>query len=591
MNDSKKLGEILLEEGMITEEQLEKAIAEQLKSYDSLGVILIKLGFITEDVLYHFLAMQYSVKFVDVGILSLDEDTIKTISGDTARKYNIIPIEKKPGKIIFATTNLENPALQVSLKYDVPDSKDHDFSYVLTTQVALNETIEKYYPIDSVVNEALKAIEGSSENLEIEIMEDKKAKDDEAEEGDIEGAGSPVVRFVNLMIEEAVKKKASDIHVNFYEKKIVLRYRIDGSLVEMPPPPVMYKRALISRMKLISGLNIIERRMPQDGRIHYKLPGNDNKVIDLRVSTLPSIWGENIVMRLLYSESQNLDLAKLGLSEKQLAIIDHALAAPYGMVLITGPTGSGKSTTLYSMISRINNPDTNIMTAEDPVEYRLPHLIQVQINPVAGLTFPNVLRSFLRQDPDIILVGEIRDGETASIAVKSALTGHLVLSTLHTNDAPSTIIRLVDMGIDPIYVGSSVVMVIAQKLVRKICSQCSEPIKEIDLVKAKKGGIPVELLEGGTFFEGKGCPTCNYTGYKGRMAAYEIMPINTAIRDIIFKHGTLNDVKRAAWEQGLTTIRESAIRILKEGKTTLEEVLAETLQDKPLKDFLDRIKL
>jgi type IV pilus assembly protein PilB len=587
MNEAKKLGQILLEEGMVTEEQLEKAIAEQAKTSDSLGFALVKLGFITEDVLYHFLAMQFGVKFVDVSVLHIDDEVIKTLTGDVARKYRILPLEKKTGRLIIATANPVDPSLTMNLKYDIPG--DMELNFVVTSQTALNDSIEKYYPIGSSLDETMKEIETSAEGIEIELIEEGRPKEEEGEEGDIEGANSPVVKYVNYIIEDAAAKRASDIHINPYEKKIVMRYRIDGALVEMPPPKVQFKRALTSRLKLMAGLNIIEKRLPQDGRIHFKF-GVD-KSIDLRVSTLPSIWGENIVMRLLYSEAANLDLTKLGLSEPQFAAIEKGLDAPYGMVLITGPTGSGKSTTLYSAISRINDPHTNILTAEDPVEYRLPHIIQVQVNNVANLTFPNILRAFLRQDPDIILVGEIRDGETASISVKAALTGHLVLSTLHTNDAPSTITRLIDMGIDPIYVGSSVVTVISQKLVRRVCENCKKQMKEPDFTKAKKAGIPPELLEGGTFFEGEGCPVCHYTGYKGRMAAYEVMPINTGIRDLIFKKGTLNDLKREAWRQGMLTIRESALRIMKEGGTTLEEVISETLQDKPLAQFLHQIKL
>ena len=588
MYESQKLGEILLEEGMIDEKQLAAAIDEQVKTNEQLGFVLVKLGYITEDVLYHFLAMQLGIKFVDVAILShLEEDVINAVTADTARKYNILPIEKNPGRIIFATINPTDPLFQSSLKYEVQGGQELDFGFIVTTPAALSDAIEKFYPTGNVFKDTLQEI---GEGAEIEILEDKMASDDEGEEGDIEGANSPVVKLVNYYIEDAVKKGASDIHINFYEKKIVLRYRLDGSLVEMTPPPFQYKKAIISRLKLIAGLNIIEKRLPQDGRINYRL-SDGKRSIDLRVSTLPSIWGENIVMRLLYSDSSTLDLSKLLSDKVQYEQIIKALEVPYGMVLITGPTGSGKSTTLYSAISKINNPDVNIMTAEDPVEYRLPHLIQVQVNTAANLTFPNILRSFLRQDPDIILVGEIRDNETASIAVKAALTGHLVLSTLHTNDAPATITRLVDMGIDPIYVGSSVVLVIAQKLVRKICSNCKKPVKEIDYVKAAKNGIPRDALEGGNYMYGEGCQTCHSTGYKGRMAAYEIMPVDMKVRDLIFKKGTLNDLKRLAWDNRMMTIRESAIEIMKQGNTTLEEVIAETLQDKPLAKYYKNGKM
>lgn len=588
MSEQKKLGEILLEEGMITEEQLEKAIAEQEKTSESLGTILVKSGFITEDVLYHFLALQVGTKFVDVGILHIEEEVIKLISKDVAKKYKIIPIERRPGKIVFATSNPLDPSLQVNLKYDLNISQDEDISFVVTTESALNTALEKYYLGSSTLDETLKTM--GEEGGDIEIIEEQiKIKEEEAGEEDIEGEHSPVVKYVNYIIEDAVRKRASDIHINPYEKKIVLRYRIDGALVEMPPPKIQFKKPLASRIKLMAGMNIIEKRLPQDGRVKFKL--SNNKEVDLRVSVVPSIWGENIVMRIINQESQSLALKDLGLFEDQQRELEKALQNPYGMILITGPTACGKTTTVYGALSHINDPHDNIMTVEDPVEYRLPHIIQIQVNPAAGLTFANVLRSFLRQDPDVMLVGEIRDEETASIAIKAALTGHLVLSTLHTNDAPTTITRLVDMGIDPIYVGSSVLISISQRLVRRICDNCKEKIKEIDFLKAKKWGIPPELLEGAEYYEGRGCPNCHYTGYKGRIAAYEVLPINMKIREVIFKKGSLNELKRVAWDMGMMTIRESAIKIMKMGITTLDEVLRETLSDKPLSQYLDKIKI
>ncbi len=588
MNEQKKLGEILLEEGMITEEQLDKAISEQEKTSESLGVILVKLGYITEDVLYHFLALQVGTKFVDVGILHIEEEVIKILSKDIAQKYKIIPIEKKPGKIIFATSNPLDPSLQSNLKYELNLGEDEDISFVVTTDSALNAALEKYYLGSSTLDETLKNIGDTTGDIEI-IEEELKIKEEEGVEEDIEGEHSPVVKYVNYIIEDAVRKRASDIHINPYEKKIVLRYRIDGALVEMPPPKIQFKKPLASRIKLMAGMNIIEKRLPQDGRVKFKL--SNNKEVDLRVSVVPSIWGENIVMRIINQEAQSLALKDLGLFEEQQRELEKALQNPYGMILITGPTACGKTTTVYGALSHINDPHDNILTVEDPVEYRLPHIIQIQVNPAAGLTFANVLRAFLRQDPDVMLVGEIRDEETASIAIKAALTGHLVLSTLHTNDAPTTITRLVDMGIDPIYVGSSVLISISQRLVRRICENCKEKIKEIDFLKAKKYGIPPELLEGSEYYEGRGCPNCHYTGYKGRIAAYEVLPINMKIREVIFKKGSLNELKRVAWDMGMMTIRESAIKIMKMGITTLDEVLRETLSDKPLSQYIDKIKI
>jgi type IV pilus assembly protein PilB len=581
MYEQKKLGEILLEEGMITEDQLEKAVAEQSKTSESLGVVLVRLGFITEDVLYHFLAMQVGTKYVDVAMLHIEEEVIKLIPVEIAKKYSIIPIEKKPGKIIFATSNPLDPALANNLKYEIKMAGDLELNFVVTSETALKNGIAKFYEAESPLDDTLLSVDDGGET-EIQIIEEKR-KEDETDEGDIEGAESPVVKYVNYLIEDAVVKRASDVHINPYEKKIVLRYRIDGSLVEMPPPKIQFKKTLTSRIKLLSGMNIIEKRKPQDGRMKHILSNGKN--VDLRVACVPTVWGENIVMRIINQDSQSLEMKDLGMSEKQQNELIKGLGNPYGMVLITGPTACGKTTTVYAALTHINDPHDNIMTVEDPVEYRLPHIIQIQVNPEAGLTFANVLRSFLRQDPDVMLVGEIRDDETASIAIKAALTGHLVLSTLHTNDAPTTIARLVDMGIDPIYVGSSVLVSCSQRLVRRICDHCKEKIKEVDLIKAKKWGIPAFMLEGGEFYEGAGCPNCHYTGYRGRIAAYEVLPVNFAVREIIFKKGSLNDLKREAWKQGMITIRESAIELMKKGITTLDEVVRETLQDKPLEQF------
>jgi type IV pilus assembly protein PilB len=585
MQEAKKLGEILLEEGMVTEEQLEKAVTEQTKTSESLGFVLVKLGFITEDVLYHFLAMQFGTRFIDVGILNIEEELIKLVTGDVARKYKIIPIEKKPGKITLVTYNPSDPALQMNLKFDMKTPEETELNFAVTTETALNSALDKYYPLASSLEATMKAAE-SPDDFSFEILEEMKNKEDEGMDEDIEGESSPVVKYVNYIIEDAVSKRASDIHINPYEKKIVLRFRIDGALVEMPPPKIQFKRALTSRIKLMSMMNIIEKRLPQDGRIRFIM--SNGKSVDLRVSTLPCIWGENIVMRVLNQEAQSLELKDLGMFDNQMATIEKGLGNPYGMVLVTGPTGSGKTTTIYGCISKINDPHDNILTVEDPVEYRLPHIIQIQVNPAANLTFANVLRSFLRQDPDVMLVGEIRDNETASIAVKAALTGHLVLSTLHTNDAPTTITRLIDMGIDPIYVGSSVLVATAQRLLRRVCDNCREKVKEFDYARAKKSGIPDYMLEGGEYYEGRGCPVCHYTGYKKRVAAYEVMPVNMGIRDVIFRKGTLNDIKREAWHQGMLTIRESAIQLMKNGITTLDEVVKETLYDKPLAEFIKK---
>ncbi|HDT15368.1 MAG TPA: type II secretion system protein GspE, partial [Firmicutes bacterium] len=376
MSDAKKLGQILLEEGMITEEQLEAAIEEQTKTSESLGFVLVKMEYITEDVLYHFLAMQIGVKFVDVAMVHIDDELKGLMTAETAKKYKVLPIERKPDKIILATSNPMDPALQMNLKFEIAAEGEYELQFVVTTESALEETIEKIYGQESSLDDAMK--EFGSDNLEIEILEELKS-DEEGEEGDIEGEHSPVVKYVNYLFEDAVLKRASDIHINPYEKKIVLRYRIDGALVEMPPPKIQFKKTLTSRLKLLSGMNIIEKRMPQDGRIRYTR--TNGKIIDLRVSCVPSIWGENIVMRVINQEAVSLELRDLGLFEDQLEILKKGLENPYGMVLITGPTACGKTTTVYGCISYINDPHLNIQTVEDPVEYRLPHIVQVQVNP------------------------------------------------------------------------------------------------------------------------------------------------------------------------------------------------------------------
>jgi type IV pilus assembly protein PilB len=390
------------------------------------------------------------------------------------------------------------------------------------------------------------------------------------------GDEGPVIKMCNYILDEGVAKMASDIHINMWEKKIVLRYRIDGVLREYPAPPPKYKRAIASRFKIMCRLDPMERRRPQDGRIKYKFRGRS---VDLRVSTLPSIWGENIVMRIIDQGTRKLDLKTMNFTDEQLAFFEDAYNAPYGMILVTGPTGSGKTTTLYSVLTAINDPVMNIMTAEDPVEYRLPHIIQSQVNPIQGLTFASVLKAFLRQDPDVIMVGEIRDKETADIGVKAALTGHLVISTLHTNDAPATIVRLVDMCIDPMYVGTAVLIVCAQKLLRGICKDCAEPYAPSE-AELKEAGLSADFAAGGSFRRGKGCPNCNNTGYKGRVAVHEVLRVNAAVRKAIFDAKDLKQLKAICIENGMKTMRTVALNDWKRGLTTLEEVLLETAEDK-----------
>jgi type IV pilus assembly protein PilB len=577
----KRIGEVLVEEGMISLEQLQQALDRQKETSLSLGMTLVDLGILTEDALIHFLAVQHSLELVDVSQVSVAADLLKVCPEAAARKLHVFPLERKGSKIRIAVSNPENPAL-LHLDYDLVVESGTEFEVVLVKDSELTALIDRHFRPQAQskgMEETLKDLEMESDEDAIEVLEVKKIGDDEQEGADggaLLGDEGPVIKICNYILNEAVNLGASDIHINPYEKKLVLRFRVDGALIEQPSPATLYKKAIASRFKIMARLDPMERRRPQDGRIKYKFRGRS---IDLRVSTLPCIWGENIVMRVIDQGARKLDIKDMNFSPEQLKIFEEAYSAPYGMILVTGPTGSGKTTTLYSVLTAINDPVWNIMTAEDPVEYRLPHIIQCQVNPVSGLTFAAVLRSFLRQDPDVIMVGEIRDKETADIAVKAALTGHLVISTLHTNDAPATIMRLVDMGIDPMYVGTAVLVVCAQKLLRRICKDCKEPhtVSSEDL---RMAGFKPEDMKGATLFKGKGCPSCNHTGYRGRLAIHEVLKVNSPVRKGIFQKLDLKQFKDLAVKNGMLTMRQVAIMDWKRGLTTLEEILAETAPDK-----------
>jgi type IV pilus assembly protein PilB len=589
---TRRLGEVLCEEGIITQEQLQQALDKQKDTSKSLGSTLVALGFLTEDALYHFLALQHGLEVADVAEVQVTPDLLKICPEAAARRLMVFPIARlAANKIKIVTSSPENPAL-LHLDYDLVVPSGTEFEIALCRESELLSLIDRHYKPQAApgagkgLEETLKDLENEQEDAmlkalaggetEVEVVKRIGEEDETKEESGVLGDEGPVIKMCNFILDDGVAKGASDIHINMWEKKIVLRYRIDGVLREYPAPPPKYKRAVVSRFKIMSRLDPMERRRPQDGRIKYKFRGRS---VDLRVSSLPSIWGENIVMRIIDQGSRKLDLKTMNFTDEQLASFEDAYNAPYGMILVTGPTGSGKTTTLYSVLTAINDPVMNIMTSEDPVEYRLPHIIQCQVNPAQGLTFAVVLKSFLRQDPDVIMVGEIRDKETADIGVKAALTGHLVISTLHTNDAPATIIRLVDMGIDPMYVGTAVLVVCAQKLLRRICKDCSEPYTPSaeELQEAKLGQ---DFLAGGAFAKGRGCPTCNNTGYKGRVAIHEVLKVTTAVRKAIFEKKDLNALKLICIASGMKTMRVVALNDWKRGLTTLEEVLGETAPDK-----------
>ncbi|MBI4654182.1 MAG: type IV-A pilus assembly ATPase PilB [Nitrospirae bacterium] len=565
-----KLGQSLVSNKIITEEQLKKAVDIQKKEGGSLDSILVKLGALSEEKLMEFLSKQFDVPAVDLTNYKIDTSLTRFIPRDVARKYKIFPIAKNGATLTVAMADPSNV-------YAVDDIKfltGYNVEPVLASEAAIRTNIEQYYGKTDALQVAMDDLKKTESGL-LSLVEDETEEKLDVDELMQAVEEVPIVKLVNLILSEAIMKGASDIHVEPYEKNFRVRYRMDGVLYDVMQPPLKVKAALSSRIKIMAELDIAERRLPQDGRIKLRIK---DKEVDLRVSTLPTIFGEKIVMRILDKSSLVLDLTKLGFEPKQINAFNEAIYSPYGMVLVTGPTGSGKTTTLYSALSTINTIGVNIITAEDPVEYNLMGINQVQVKEEIGLTFASALRSFLRQDPDIIMVGEIRDFETAEIAVKAALTGHLVLSTLHTNDAPSTISRLLNMGIEPFLVSASVLLILAQRLCRKVCQKCKE-----------KENIPVPALMNIGFtedeakmiecFRGKGCPACNNTGYKGRVALYEVMPIKDELKELILEGVSAGEVKKAAVRFGMKTLRMSGLTKLKEGITSVEEVIRVTFGD------------
>ena len=567
---STKLGHLLLSKNIITDDQLNKAVNLQKKEGGRIASNLVKLNIVSEDVLINFLSEQYHVASVSLSSEEVDNSVIKFIPYDVAHKYQIFPISKNGAVLTVAMIDPSN----VFAIDDVKFMTGYEVQPVVASETAIKEAIAHHYEQSA---EELQNVVDSLAEFKDEGLDFIQESDDDVDLSELQNAmdEAPVVKLVNLILSEAIMRGASDIHLEPYEKSFRVRYRIDGVLYDVMQPPSKLKAALTSRIKIMSELDIAERRLPQDGRIKLKIR---NKGVDLRVSTLPTLFGEKIVMRILDKSNLNLDLTKLGFEEEPLKDFQESIISPYGMVLVTGPTGSGKTTTLYSALSTVNEIDVNIMTAEDPVEYNLDGINQVHVKDDIGLSFAAALRSFLRQDPDIVMVGEIRDFETAEIAVKAALTGHLVLSTLHTNDAPSTISRLLNMGIEPFLVSASVIVIIAQRLCRRICDQCRE---ELDVPESALIDMGFQQDEVTTFkcYKGKGCSACSETGYKGRMALYEVMPVKDEIKEMILKGASAADIKKAAMKLGMKTLRMSGRTIIKEGSTTVEEVLRVTFAD------------
>ncbi|MDD5434216.1 MAG: type IV-A pilus assembly ATPase PilB [Nitrospira sp.] len=563
-----KIGKMLVAARLVSEEDIAKALSIQQKEGGRLGSILVKLGVIKEQELLEFLSKQYGVQSVDLSKIEIDSSVIKLLQTEVVQKYNVIPIRRVGHVITIAMVDPSN----IFAVDDIKFMTGYDVDVVIASESSILAAMNKYYDTSSInLQQVLMSMDGADEGLNILAEADTEEQVDlrELKEA-VEEA--PVVKLVNLILTDAIKKGASDIHIEAYEKRFRVRYRIDGVLYEVMNPPLKLRAALTSRLKIMAELDIAERRLPQDGRIKLRLKDRE---IDLRVSTLPCLFGEKVVLRILDKGSLSFDLAKLGFEQKAHEDLTKAIHSPFGMVLVTGPTGSGKSTTLYSALQQINEVGINIMTAEDPVEYNMFGVNQVQMKEEIGLNFAAALRSFLRQDPDVVLVGEIRDYETAEIAVKAALTGHLVLSTLHTNDAPSTITRLLNMGIEPFLVASSLILIIAQRLVRRICRDCKEEEK-ISPAAIADLGFTEQDANSFVCYKGKGCQTCNNTGYKGRVALYEVMFIDEDVKELILEGASATDIKKKAVVNGMKTLRMSGLTKLREGVTTIEEILRTT---------------
>jgi type IV pilus assembly protein PilB len=570
---SQRLGDLLVKEKVITPEQLEQATKLQKESHTRLASALVKLGFLSDEDVTNFLSRQYGVPAINLSYFEIDPAVVKLIPYETAKRYQILPLSRVGASLTIAMVDPTNVFAMDDIKF----MTGFNIEPVVASESSIVEGIDKAYGTSKAeeLEQVMQSMNDMGESTDIELQ----AEEQETELRELEKAAdeAPIVKLVNLVLTDAVKRGASDIHMEPYEKEFRVRFRIDGVLQLIMNPPLKLKDAITSRLKIMAKLDISEKRLPQDGRIMLKMQiGGKKKQLDFRVSTLPTLWGEKIVLRLLDKENLRLDMTKLGFEQESLDKFQKAILKPYGMVLVTGPTGSGKTNTLYSSISQLNQPDTNIMTAEDPVEFQLGGVNQVQMKEQIGLNFAAALRAFLRQDPNIILVGEIRDFETAEIAIKAALTGHLVLSTLHTNGAPETITRLMNMGIEPFLVATSVHLICAQRLIRRICKDCSEPV-EVPVQALIDEGFTPEEAKTVQIMKGKGCATCNKTGYKGRTGLYEVMEVDDEIRELVLVGASALELKKKAIERGMITLRRSGLTKVALGWTTLEEVARETI--------------
>ena len=569
------IGEHLIKANFITSEQLDAALIHQRHHGGRLGSVLINLGFVEDDDITSVLSRRYSIPAINLAYFDVDPSLIKLIPVGTARKYLVIPLSRAGSTLTIATPDPRNVLAMDDIKF----LTGFNVEPVVASEASIRNALEKYYGTPHAIE--LKKVYEEFVQVEKEggfelNLEDGQHDDSTFDQLQRPNEEAPIIKLVNLILSDSLRKGASDIHIEPYERDLRVRFRIDGQLCHVMTPPLGLRDALTSRIKIMAQMDISERRLPQDGRIKIRTHFNSRlKEVDYRVSSLPTLFGETIVMRLLDRDTLPLDMSKLGLEETSLQRIEAGIRKPYGMVLIAGPTGSGKTSTLYSALNRLNTPETNIVTAEDPVEYNFPGINQVQIKEPIGLTFAAALRSFLRQDPNIILVGEIRDAETTEIAIKAALTGRLVLSTVHTNDASSTITRLLNMGIEPFLVATSIHLICAQRLIRRICRDCKTELRTpiqtlIDI------GFPSEEAKFLRTFRGEGCRTCNGSGYKGRVGLYEVMEVSEPIQDLILIGASAREIKRQAVTEGMLTLRQSGLAKIRSGITTLDEVLRET---------------
>ena len=568
---SARIGDLLVKEGVITAAQLTQALDHQKKNGGRLGSCLVKLAFVSEEDVTTFLSRQYGVPSINLSYFDLDPAIAKLIPEDTARRYEVLPLSRVGSSLTIAMTDPTNVFAMDDIKF----MTGFNIEPVVASEAAIAEALKKLYgaPGDSVKNMMQELEKAEDGDLEMEAEEeqlDMEALENAADE-------APVVKLVNVILTEIVRRGGSDIHMEPYEKEYRVRYRIDGELQTIMNPPMKLRDAIISRIKIMSKLDISEKRLPQDGRIMLKMNMDGRKKqLDYRVSILPTLWGEKVCIRLLDKENLRLDMTKLGFEPESLEKFQEAVLKPYGMVLVTGPTGSGKTNTLYSSVALLNKPNTNIVTAEDPVEFQLAGVNQVQMRDNIGLNFAAALRSFLRQDPNIILVGEIRDFETAEIAIKAALTGHLVLSTLHTNDAPSTISRLMNMGIEPFLVATSVHLICAQRLIRRVCTNCKVEDPHSPEAMINLGFTPEEAQKF-KIYKGAGCEICRGSGTKGRCGLYEVLKITDELRELILVGASSLEIRRKAIEQGMITLRRSGLRKVMDGIAPIEEVVKETV--------------